>query len=103
MLASLLSSINNEGCVAVCGVVGGAAVHTSVFPFILRGVTLRGVDSAWCSLTRRREVWGRLAGAWKLPSLHDISNTIGLTELTDAVDQVMGGTHVGRTVVDVRR
>jgi putative YhdH/YhfP family quinone oxidoreductase len=103
MLASLLSSIENEGCVAACGVVGGAAVNTSVYPFILRGVTLRGIDSAWCPLSRRREVWDLLAGAWELPSLRAISNVVELAEVTDVVDEVMAGTHVGRTVLDVRR
>jgi putative YhdH/YhfP family quinone oxidoreductase len=103
LLASLLRSVKNEGCVAACGVVGGADLHTSVYPFILRGVTLRGIDSAWCPMTRRREVWELLAGAWKLESLAAIRETIGLDELADEVDQLLVGRHAGRTLVDVRR
>ena len=103
MLASLLRSVKNEGCVAACGLVGGDEVNTSVYPFILRGVTLRGVDSAWCPMHRRREVWDLLAGAWKLESLAAISQTIGLAELADKVQQLHAGSNVGRTVVDVRR
>jgi putative YhdH/YhfP family quinone oxidoreductase len=103
MLASLLRSVKNDGCVAACGVVGGADVGTSVYPFILRGVTLRGVDSAWCPMQRRREVWDLLAADWRLESLDSISETIGLDDLTKKVEQLHAGRHVGRTIVDVRR
>lgn len=103
MLASLLRSTKQEGCVAACGVVSGADVNTSVYPFILRGVTLRGIDSAWCSLQRRREVWDLLANDWKLSALESIARSVGLAELTGAVQQIQAGKHVGRTVVDVRQ
>ena len=103
MLASLLRSVKNEGCIAVCGLVGGDKVNTSVYPFILRGVTLRGIDSAWCPMPRRREVWDLLAGAWKVDALGSVSQTIGLSELTDKVEQLQAGSNVGRTIVDVRR
>jgi putative YhdH/YhfP family quinone oxidoreductase len=103
MLASLLRSARNEGCVTACGLVGGAEVNTTVYPFILRGVTLRGIDSAACPMHRRREVWGLLAGAWKLESLAPVRETIGLAELTDKVEQLHAGNNVGRTIVDVRR
>ena len=103
MLASLLRSVKNEGCIAACGIVGGADVNTSVYPFILRGVTLRGVDSAWCPAHRRREVWTLLGGDWKLESLASIRETIGLAELADKTQQLLAGKNVGRTVVDVRR
>ena len=103
MLASLLRSVKNEGCVAACGVVGGDKLDTSVYPFILRGVTLRGVDSAWCPMQRRRAVWNLLAGDWRLDSLASISETIGLADLAGKVDQILAGGNVGRTIVDVQR
>ncbi len=102
MLASLLRAVKNEGCVAACGVVGGPDVSTSVYPFILRGVTLRGIDSAWCPMQRRREVWDLLAGDWRLESLDSITETIRLAQLTDKVEQLQAGKNVGRTIVDVR-
>jgi putative YhdH/YhfP family quinone oxidoreductase len=102
-LASLLRSVKNEGCVAACGNVGGADVSTSVYPFILRGVTLRGIDSAWCPLERRRAVWDLLAGAWKLNTLASVTTTIGLAELAEKVERLHAGNNVGRTIVDVRR
>jgi acrylyl-CoA reductase (NADPH) len=103
MLASLLRSVENEGCVAACGVVGGDRLDTSVYPFILRGVTLRGIDSAWCPMQRRRAVWNLLAGDWRLDSLASISETIGLADLADKVDQILSGGNVGRTIVDLQR
>jgi putative YhdH/YhfP family quinone oxidoreductase len=103
MLASLLRSVKNEGCVAACGVVAGDRLDTSVYPFILRGVTLRGIDSAWCPMQRRQTVWNLLAGDWRLESLASISETIGLDELADKVDQILAGGNVGRTIVDVQR
>jgi putative YhdH/YhfP family quinone oxidoreductase len=103
MLASLLRTVNNEGCVAACGVAGGAELHTSVYPFILRGVTLRGIDSAWCSMQRRREVWQLLAREWKLDALDKMRQTVGLDELAANAPQLLAGSHVGRTVVDVCR
>jgi putative YhdH/YhfP family quinone oxidoreductase len=103
ILASVLRSMNNEGCVAACGLVGGAEFQTSVYPFILRGVTLRGIDSAWCPMQRRREIWNLLAGAWKLDAIASISETISLTDLDDKVKQLETGTSIGRSVVDVQR
>jgi putative YhdH/YhfP family quinone oxidoreductase len=103
MLASLLRTVKNEGCVAACGVVGGADVHTSVYPFILRGIALQGIDSAWCPMGRRRELWGLLAGPWKLESLDSIAKTIGFTELAETVQQLHAGINVGRIIVDVQR
>jgi putative YhdH/YhfP family quinone oxidoreductase len=102
-LASLLRSVNNEGCVAACGVVGGADLGTTVYPFILRGVTLRGVDSVWCPMDRRQEVWKLLASDWKLDALNSMSSEVSLAELTSHVDEILSGSHFGRTVVNVRR
>lgn len=103
MLASLLRNIKNEGCVAACGVVGGAELPATVYPFILRGVTLRGIDSAWCPMSRRRQVWNRLAGDWKPRALEAIREVIGLTDLSRKVDELMAGVAVGRAVLDLRR
>ncbi len=103
MLASVLRRVKNEACVAACGVVGGAELDTTVYPFILRGVTLRGIDSAWCAMARRREVWDLLARAWMPDTLQSIRKTIGIDGLADKVQQVLAGKNVGRTVVDPRR
>jgi putative YhdH/YhfP family quinone oxidoreductase len=103
MLASLLRSVKHEGCVAVCGVVGGADVNTSVYPFILRGVTLRGVDSAWCPMPRRQKIWDQLAGPWRLDSLGNLSEIIGLTDVSKKLEQMLDGHHIGRSIIDPGR
>jgi NADPH:quinone reductase-like Zn-dependent oxidoreductase len=102
MLASLLRSIKNEGCVAACGLVGGSDLSTTVYPFILRGLTLRGIDSAWCPMPRRRHIWDLLAGPWKPDGLDQITTTIDLEGLANTIEQLRTASHVGRTIVDVR-
>ena len=101
MLACLLPVLAQEGCVAACGVVGGAEVATSVYPFILRGVTLRGIDSAWCSLQRRKEIWNRLANQWRLAELGKISRSVPLSEAGQVASQMLEGAHSGRTIIEV--
>ena len=101
LLASLLRAVKKEGCVACCGMVGGAELPMTVFPFILRGVTLAGIETAWCPLSRRLETWKLLAGSWRPESLHAIGRTIGLEELDACVRQMLAGQCVGRTVVDL--
>jgi putative YhdH/YhfP family quinone oxidoreductase len=102
MLASLLRSVKNEGCVAACGVVGGDQVSTTVYPFILRGITLRGIDSVWCPRERRLETWTLLSSQLRMEALASIRQTIGFAELPATVDRILAGENVGRTVVDLR-
>jgi putative YhdH/YhfP family quinone oxidoreductase len=100
-LATLLRSMRNEGCVASCGLVGGADLSMTVYPFILRGVTLAGIDSAWCPKRRREQMWDRLAGDWKLAVLDTIGTTIRLNQIGDYVEQILAGKTTGRVVVDL--
>ena len=67
--------------VAACGLVGGADLSLTVYPFILRGVNLLGIDSQNCPMPKRRAVWERLAGEWRLEGLERITTEIGLDEL----------------------
>jgi NADPH:quinone reductase-like Zn-dependent oxidoreductase len=60
-LASLLSKIKYDGSVAVCGLTGGSKVPITVFPFILRGINLLGIDSVYCPMTLRTKIWNRMA------------------------------------------
>lgn len=98
-LATLLRSTKHGGCVAACGLVGGSDLPLTVYPFILRGVTLSGIDSAWCPQPRRRQIWNRLATDWKLDNLESRANTVTLEEVDSSVQSMLGGQHVGRTVV----
>src|SRR3954462_1379999 len=65
-LATILRSTQHRGCVAACGLVAGAGIPTTVYPFILRGVTLAGIDSANCPRRERLEMWKNLSGPWHI-------------------------------------
>ena len=101
MLATLVKSVSHRGCVAACGVVGGAELPLTVYPFILRGVTLAGIDSAMCPGPERAEIWNRLATDWKPRHLIDTQTVIALDQVGPAVEQILQGQVAGRTVVRI--
>jgi putative YhdH/YhfP family quinone oxidoreductase len=98
-LATILRSIEHRGCVAACGLVAGAELQLTVYPFILRGVTLAGIDSAKCPRPERLKIWQKLAGPWRVERLDDIVSEITLDELPDRVQKILAGKLVGRTIV----
>jgi len=101
MLATIVRSTKHRGCVTACGVAGGADLPLTVYPFILRGVTLDGIDSAWCPRSRREEIWRLLGSEWKLDGLHDLKKLVPLSEIEQHVQQILAGGVAGRIVVDV--
>ncbi len=101
VLATLVRSMKHRGCVAACGVVGGAELPMSVYPFILRGVTLAGIDSAWCPDDRRREIWRRLGAEWRLEGLDALCREISLDEIEQTVSAMLRGEALGRTVINL--
>ncbi len=101
MLTTLLKSVSHRGCVAACGVVGGADLPLTVYPFILRGLTLAGIDSAWCPEPQRAEIWNRLASDWKPKHLRDTQTVISLDQVNSAVEQILKGQLAGRTVIRI--
>jgi acrylyl-CoA reductase (NADPH) len=98
-LATILRSIEHRGCVAACGLVAGAALELTVYPFILRGVTLAGIDSAKCPRAQRLEMWQKLADPWRIDRLDDLAQEATLDELPQRVEQILAGQMVGRTLV----
>jgi len=100
-LVSLLRSTRVGGCVAACGLVGGADLPLTVYPFILRGVTLAGITSAWCPRPRRLEIWRRLAGAWKVAQLDRLVTVIELADAGDYVEKMLRGEIQGRVLIRV--
>lgn len=100
-LATLLRSTHIGGCVTACGLVAGAQLETTVFPFILRGVTLCGIDSGWTPRSRRIELWQRLALSWKPDQLAELSQSINLADVGPYVRRILAGQIAGRTVVRV--
>ncbi len=86
-------------CVACCGLVAGEQVPLTVHPFILRGVTLAGIDSAKCPRGPRLDIWDRLAGAWRVDLPASLVTECGLEDLPKRVETILGGEVVGRTLV----
>jgi putative YhdH/YhfP family quinone oxidoreductase len=102
MLAGISRVIDLWGNVACCGMAGGQGLHTTVFPMILRGVSLLGISSANCPIDLRRKLWDRLANEWKPPHLDEIiRNEVGLREMPPVFEQMLAGHSLGRTVVRV--
>ena len=99
-LSSLVKSVSHRGCVACCGVAGGADLVLTVYPFILRGVTLAGIDSAWCPRDRRGEIWEKLASEWKPERLEMLRQIARLDDIPTRVEQILAGQIAGRVLVD---
>jgi acrylyl-CoA reductase (NADPH) len=102
-LANVCAGIRYRGTVAACGLAQGMEFPGSVAPFILRGVTLAGIDSVTRPRADRVQAWDRLATDLDLSLLPLISREIGLSEVIDVATQLIAGTVRGRVVVDVNR
>jgi len=98
ILAKIISMVANHGVVSCCGNVAGAMFTSSVFPFILRGVQLSGIDSAESSLTLKKELWNLLSDQWSL-NLTDHIKTIQIDGIGDEVKKILEGNQVGRVVI----
>lgn len=101
-LGSILSKISYNGSVAVSGLTGGTDVPATVFPFILRGINLLGVDSVYCPMETRKVLWERMAADLKPKSLLTaIKREITLEELPIALAAILKGENLGRTIVKI--
>lgn len=101
-LAAVISTLGRRGAVAACGNAGGFALNTTVFPFILRGVNLLGIDSNTSPISERQEAWNRLSRDLPEEKLDLIlADTISLAQIPEMCQQVISGTVRGRVVVDV--
>lgn len=98
ILAKIISMVANQGVVSCCGNVAGAMFNSSVFPFILRGVQLSGIDSAESSLVLKKELWNLLSNEWSL-NLTDHIKTIQIDGIGDEVKKILNGNQVGRVVI----
>ncbi len=100
-LAALLSGMQRHASVAACGLAGGAELHTTVMPFILRGVNLLGIDSNTCPQPLREHAWRRLARLVPRDKLAALTTTIPLADVPAWSEKIVGGGVTGRVVVDV--
>ena len=101
VLSNLLCSTSQRAAIACCGMVNGTDLNTSVFPFILRGVTLYGVDSAETELSIKEEVWNNFSNDWKLNELENNIKEIGLSDLPKEIDTILKGQQIGRIRVKI--
>ncbi|QOC21159.1 YhdH/YhfP family quinone oxidoreductase [Wenzhouxiangella sp. AB-CW3] len=102
MLSGLTRVIQPWGNIASCGMAGGIGVNTTVMPFIIRGITLLGINSAGCPYEIREQLWQKLAGDWKprhLPSI--MTNRTDLDGLGGTFDRLLAGGGQGRTIVEM--
>lgn len=100
-LSRVLTQMRTRGAVAAVGLAGGPALETTVLPFLLRGVSLLGIDSVMCPLERRLAVWARLVADLPMDKLDDITSTAGLTDLARLAGDILKGQVRGRLVIDV--
>ena len=98
ILAKMLSMIQSHGSVACCGNVAGMKFTSSVFPFILRGISLIGVDSAESEINFKKEIWDLFSNNWSL-NLDDYSKVISLEDIGDEITKILDGKQIGRVVI----
>jgi len=102
-LANACAQTRYRGTVAACGLAQGMDFPTSVAPFILRGVSLLGIDSVMAPQAVREPAWGRLARDLDAAALESMSRVIGLADTLGAANDILSGAIRGRVVVDVNR
>ena len=100
ILTLLLTSLNPGGAVACSGLVGGASFESSIFPFILRGNALLGIDSVEIPLEQKSQIWGKFSSDWKL-DLADLTKEVSLEGLEKEIQTILQGGQVGRIVVNL--
>ena len=103
VLANVCATTKYRGVVTACGLAGGMDLPATVAPFILRGVTLAGIDSVMCPRAERLQAWQRLGTDLDMDKLGAISHEVGLAEAIPLASQLLNGEVRGRIVVDVHR
>ena len=101
ILTTILRATRYGGCVAACGLTAGNQVSMTVYPFILRAITLTGLDASECPLPVRHEMWRRLAGPWKPDTLGLIGRTVRLEDLPACINDILAARITGRVAVDL--
>ena len=96
ILSNLITQTHQRAAIACCGMVGGLDLNTSIFPFILRGLSLFGVDSAESLLEVKKEIWNNFATKWKLEDINDQIAEVSLDGLVSEIDKILKGEQVGR-------
>jgi len=101
ILATSIKSVNANGVVTSCGNVASPELPINVYPFILRGVILVGIDSQNCPMPNRLKTWEKLADEWKIPMMEAVVEEITLADLDQHIDRMLNRKHKGRAVVNM--
>ena len=101
MLATAIKSTRYGGAVTCCGNVASPDLPLNVYPFILRGISLIGIDSAECPMAVRISIWQKIATTWRLPHLERLTTEISLNELDQHIESVLQGKQRGRVVLNL--
>jgi len=103
MLDTVIRETGHNGTVTCCGNILGHQLKTSIYPFILRGVSLMGIDSGQCLMPMRKKIWDLLAGRWKLDSdlLESIHKEVTLEQLDAEISKILRGEQTGRILVSL--
>ena len=96
ILSNLICSTSQRAAIACCGMVGGLSLDTSIFPFILRGLSLFGIDSAESLIDVKEEIWNNFSSNWKLENIDENIKDISLDELPSEIDKILKGEQIGR-------
>ena len=100
-LEVLTRSMRHRGIITCCGMITGSELHTNVFPFILRGLSLIGIDSAECPMSMKKEIWHKLSTDWKPDCLDKLAREIPLADAAEALENMRNGKTRGHTVVRI--
>lgn len=103
ILATAIKSTNPRGVVTCCGNVASADLPINVYPFILRGVSLVGIDSQDSPMEQRQQIWQRMATDWKIDTLENLTTEITLQELDSNIDLILKGGQKGRVLVNLTK
>ena len=96
ILSNLITATHQRAAIACCGMVGGVNLNTSIFPFILRGLSLLGIDSAETLIEVKKEIWNNFASDWKLEKINHQIKDVELEELSSEIEKILKGEQVGR-------
>lgn len=101
LLATAIKTTNYGGAVTCCGNVANHEFYASVYPFILKGITLYGIDSVKVANELKTDIWEKLSKEWRVLDLYNKVNEVDLKELSLSIKSMLDGKHKGRTVVKI--
>ena len=101
MLSTVLKSLHYGGVATCCGLVNSPELHTTIYPFILKGIKLIGIDSVLCNRELRKEIWQHLATDWRPPKMDKLVHVCTLDSLQKHLDILLRGEAIGRYIVEI--